>query len=58
MASDFDHERSPEARALAEEALLRLLVALAGQEVELVVLGGLVSEILTGTLGKLVIAVD
>ncbi len=47
MASDFEPERSPDARALAEEALLRLLVALAGQEVELVVLGGLVPEILT-----------
>lgn len=47
MASDFESERSPDARALAEEALLRLLVALAGQEVELVVLGGLVPEILT-----------
>jgi hypothetical protein len=47
LASDFEPERSSEARALAEEALLRLLVALAGQEVELVVLGGLVPEILT-----------
>lgn len=47
MASDFEPERSPEARALAEEALLRLLVALEGQDVELVVLGGLVPEILT-----------
>lgn len=47
MASDFEPERSPEARALAEEALLRLLVALEGEDVELVVLGGLVPEILT-----------
>ena len=47
MASDLEPERSPEARALAEEALLRLLVALEGEDVELVVLGGLVPEILT-----------
>lgn len=50
MASDFALERSPEARALAEEALLRLLVALEDQDVDvvvLVVLGGLVPEILT-----------
>jgi hypothetical protein len=50
LASDFALERSPEARALAEEALLRLLAALEGQHpdiVVLVVLGGLVPEILT-----------
>jgi hypothetical protein len=50
LASDFAAERSPEARALAEEALLRLLLALEGQHAEvvtLVVLGGLVPEILT-----------
>jgi hypothetical protein len=50
LASDFATERSPEARALAEEALLRLLVALEGRHadvVALVVLGGLVPEILT-----------
>lgn len=42
MASDVESERSPEARAVAEEALFRLLVALEGEDVELVVLGGLV----------------
>lgn len=47
MASDFELERSPEARALAEEALLRLLVALEGPDIDLIVLGGLVPEILT-----------
>lgn len=47
MTSDFAAQRSPEARALAEEALLRLLAALRGHEVHLVVLGGLVPEILT-----------
>jgi len=47
LASDFEPERSPEARALAEQALLRLLLALEGNDVELVVLGGLVPEILT-----------
>jgi hypothetical protein len=50
LASDFATERSPEARALAEEALLRLLVALGGHHadvLDLVVLGGLVPEILT-----------
>lgn len=50
MASDFAAERSPEARALAEEALLRLLVALERRHADvvvLVVLGGLVPEILT-----------
>jgi hypothetical protein len=47
LASDFEPERSPEARALAEQALFRLLVALEGSDVGLVVLGGLVPEILT-----------
>jgi hypothetical protein len=50
LASDFAAERSPEARALAEEALLRLLVALEGRHADvvvLVVLGGLVPEVLT-----------
>jgi hypothetical protein len=46
LASDFELERSPEARALAEEALFRLLVALGDQEVPIVVLGGLVPEVL------------
>ncbi len=46
--SDFELERSPEARALAEEALVRLLEALEGQALDLVVLGGLVPELLTG----------
>ncbi len=54
MASDSEPERSPEARALAEEALLRLLVALEGEDVELVVLGGLVPEILTRGQGEAV----
>jgi len=54
LASDFEPERSPEARALAEEALLRLLVALEGKDVELVVLGGLVPEILTRGQGEAV----
>jgi hypothetical protein len=47
LASDFELERSPEARALAEEALLRLLATLGDQDVQLVVLGGLVPEVLT-----------
>jgi len=47
LASDFELERSPAARALAEGALLRLLAALEGQDIDLVVLGGLVPEILT-----------
>jgi len=37
--SDFELERSPEARALAEDALVRLLHALEGHELDLVVLG-------------------
>jgi hypothetical protein len=40
-------ERSPEARALAERALIQLLNELEGTGVELVVLGGLVPEVLT-----------
>lgn len=47
MASDFELERSPEARALAEEALLRLLAMLGDEDVHLVVLGGLVPGMLT-----------
>jgi hypothetical protein len=47
LASDFEPERSPAARALAEGALLRLLAALEGEDIDLVVLGGLVPEILT-----------
>lgn len=45
--SDFELERSHEARALAEDALVRLLEALEGSELDLVVLGGLVPELLT-----------
>lgn len=47
MATDFGAERSPEARGLAEQALLRLLVALDGPHLDLVVLGGLVPAVLT-----------
>jgi hypothetical protein len=39
LASDLETQRSPETRALAEEALLRLLAALGDQEIDLVVLG-------------------
>jgi hypothetical protein len=49
--SDFELERSPEARALAEDALVRLLDALEAGELDLVVLGGLVPELLTGGQG-------
>lgn len=52
LASDFEAERSSEARALAEEALLRLLLALEGEDIHLVVLGGLVPEILTQGQGE------
>lgn len=45
MASDT--ERSPEARRLAEKALLRLVRALEGRDTFFVILGGLVPEILT-----------
>ena len=45
--SDFELERSPEARELAEDALVRLLDALEGHELDLIVLGGLVPELLT-----------
>lgn len=45
--SSLNSERSSETRALAEAALLRLLVALDEQDIALVVLGGLVPEILT-----------
>jgi hypothetical protein len=41
-----DLERSPAARLLAEKALLRLLIALRGHEIPIVVLGGLVPEVL------------
>lgn len=47
--SDFELERSPEARELAEDALVRLIDALAGHELDLVVLGGLVPELLTAS---------
>lgn len=40
-------ERSPETRLLAEQALVRLLHGLGDGDVEIVVLGGLVPEILT-----------
>lgn len=40
-------ERSPEARKLAEQALAGLLHGLGGRDVEIIVLGGLVPEILT-----------
>jgi hypothetical protein len=50
--SDFELERSPEARRLAEDALFRLLDALEGHELSLVVLGGLVPELLTGGQGE------
>jgi hypothetical protein len=49
--SDFELERSPEARALAEDALFRLLDALKDHELNLVVLGGLVPELLTAGQG-------
>ena len=49
--SDFELERSPEARELAENALVRLLDALGERELDLVVLGGLVPELLTGQQG-------
>lgn len=47
MATDFSAERSPEARRLAETALVWLLNALEGHDIYLVVLGGLVPEVLT-----------
>ncbi len=50
--SDFELERSPEARQLAEDALFRLLDALEGHDLSLVVLGGLVPELLTGGQGE------
>jgi hypothetical protein len=49
--SDFELERSPEARELAEDALFQLLDALEGHDLSLVVLGGLVPELLTGGQG-------
>ncbi len=49
--SDFELERSPQARALAEDALVRLLDALGDHELDLVVLGGLVPELLTRSEG-------
>lgn len=42
-----DLERSPRARQLAEQALLRLIDALKEHDVPIVVLGGLVPEVLT-----------
>lgn len=46
--SDFELERSPEAREIAEDALFQLLDALGAHDLNLVVLGGLVPELLTG----------
>lgn len=46
--SDFEFKRSPEARQLAEDALCQLLGALGAHDLNLVVLGGLVPEFLTG----------
>lgn len=45
--TEIELERSPEARLLAEQALAQLLHGLDGKDVEIVVLGGLVPEILT-----------
>jgi hypothetical protein len=45
--SETELERSPEARKLAERALVGLLRGLEGRDVEIIVLGGLVPEILT-----------
>jgi hypothetical protein len=42
----MDEQRSPEARARAELALVRLLHGLGGEDVFLIVLGGLVPEVL------------
>jgi hypothetical protein len=50
--SDFELERSPEARELAEGALFQLLGALGTHDLNLVVLGGLVPELLTGGEGS------
>src|SRR6266508_16369 len=50
--SDFELERSPEARELAEDALFQLLGALGAHDLNLVVLGGLVPELLTGGEGS------
>ena len=50
--SDFELERSPEARELAEDALFQLLDALGAHDLNLVVLGGLVPELLTGGEGS------
>ena len=50
--SDFELERSPEARELAEDALFQLLDALGAPDLNLVVLGGLVPELLTGGEGS------
>lgn len=46
MSSEFELERSPAARALAEQALIWLLYELRDQELPIIVLGGLVPEIL------------
>lgn len=45
---DMELERSPEARMLAERALVALLDALEGQDAKIIVLGGLVPEVLVG----------
>jgi hypothetical protein len=50
--SDFELERSPEARELAEGALFQLLGALGAHDLNLVVLGGLVPALLTGGEGS------
>lgn len=46
--ADAELERSPQARRLAEEALVSLLHALDDKPAEIVVLGGLVPEVLVG----------
>lgn len=46
MSSDFDVERSPAARALAEQALIWLVHELGGVELPIIVIGGLVPEVL------------
>ena len=45
--TEAELERSPEVRKLAEQALAELLHGLDGKDVEIIVLGGLVPEILT-----------
>lgn len=47
LATDFSAERSPEARHLAETALVWLIHALKDHDIQLIVLGGLVPGVLT-----------